>query len=303
LSHASLERRFSSEWRRAAASRSFSAGWRLSGDFSRYPGNQSPARSRNDPGGQADCPIHPHRREPMPGSASAAARRAGQSAMDARIHRPRRRDGCPDPHPISAMNPRIHRRGVGPGCDGCPNPPRRLACRTRWIRRPTRENGLATGAHDNLLDPIAGEVIRQPRWHDNHPCRGNSPLCAWERSGSPRDHRFPGQWRGSGGSTSRSRPPAAMNPGIHRRSGRDGCPDSYPVSLLDARIHRARPAARRDELPNPSPAWGWPTGSIARKLTQTKRHRRRRRYHHETYAPEPGDCPLHRRQTRKASPR
>jgi acyl-coenzyme A synthetase/AMP-(fatty) acid ligase len=33
----------------------------------------------------------------------------------------------------------------------------------RWIRRPTRENGLATGANDNLLDPIAGEVIRQPR--------------------------------------------------------------------------------------------------------------------------------------------
>jgi hypothetical protein len=51
-----------------------------------------------------------------------------------------------------------------------------------------------------------------------------------------------------------SRPQAAMNPGIHRRSGRDGCPDSHPISLLDCRIHRARPEARRDELPNPSPA-------------------------------------------------
>jgi hypothetical protein len=53
-----------------------------------------------------------------------------------------------------------------------------------------------------------------------------------------------------------------MNPGIHRRSGRDGCPDSRPVSPLNCRIHQARPAARRDELPNPSPARGWPTGSF-----------------------------------------
>jgi hypothetical protein len=89
----------------------------------------------------------------------------------------------------------------------------------------------------------------------------------WGWAGSP----TPAVWGGSGHrlpvpgsirqSASRSRPRAAMNPGIHRRSGRDGCPDSHPISLLDCRIHQARPAARRDELPNPPPAWGRPTGS------------------------------------------